>query len=304
MTLEFFLCVLGVYACFLTWGITQERVTSTRYPPDSAKFTYFILLNTCQASIASLVSMAYHYLSHSVKQTKTSQSFNLLRIPRALRFKYIQLSILNTLASPFGYAALKHIDYPTLILGKSCKLIPVMLMNFVLYRKTFPPYKYFVVALITAGVSSFMLLHPQETGHKGSASSSLFGLGLLFINLLLDGATNSTQDSLFSRHKVSGVAMMFHMNLYSSALMLGHLLLNPLSGNEWSKGTAFVLAHPQVLRDILIFCLAGAFGQLFIFYTLQRFGSLSLVTVTVTRKMFSILISVFWFGHSLNLSQW
>ena len=45
-------------------------------------------------------------------------------------------------------------------------------------------------------------------------------------------------------------------------------------------------------------------GQLFIFYTLSRFSSLLLVTVTVTRKMLTMLLSVFWFGHSLSAGQW
>lgn len=39
-------------------------------------------------------------------------------------------------------------------------------------------------------------------------------------------------------------------------------------------------------------------------YTLSRFGSLTLVTVTVTRKMVSMILSVFAFGHSLSPMQW
>lgn len=38
--------------------------------------------------------------------------------------------------------------------------------------------------------------------------------------------------------------------------------------------------------------------------TLSIFGSLLLVTVTVTRKMLTMIISVLWFGHSLNGMQW
>lgn len=39
-------------------------------------------------------------------------------------------------------------------------------------------------------------------------------------------------------------------------------------------------------------------------YTLSIFGSLFLVTVTVTRKMLTMIISVLWFGHSLSSMQW
>lgn len=38
--------------------------------------------------------------------------------------------------------------------------------------------------------------------------------------------------------------------------------------------------------------------------TLSIFGSLLLVTVTVTRKMLTMIISVIWFGHSLSGMQW
>lgn len=38
--------------------------------------------------------------------------------------------------------------------------------------------------------------------------------------------------------------------------------------------------------------------------TLEHFGSLLLVTVTVTRKMLTMIISVLWFGHSLSGMQW
>lgn len=38
-------------------------------------------------------------------------------------------------------------------------------------------------------------------------------------------------------------------------------------------------------------------------YTLAKFGSLVLVTVTVTRKMLSMVFSVVAFGHSLSLMQ-
>lgn len=188
---KFVFCVLGVYACFLTWGITQERVSTTEY--NGKRFKFFIFLNLIQAMSASILSGLYGLFTFSFK------------LNRSLTLKYVQLGLLSTLASPFGYAALKHIDYPTLIIGKSCKLVPVMLMNFVLYRKTFPFYKYVVVFLITLGVSCFTLLHPQEV--SAGKENSLYGLGLLFINLLMDGAMNSTQDKVFGRYKVSGAHM-------------------------------------------------------------------------------------------------
>ena len=39
-------------------------------------------------------------------------------------------------------------------------------------------------------------------------------------------------------------------------------------------------------------------------YTLSTFSSLLLVTITVTRKMLTMILSVVWFGHTLGSKQW
>ncbi|RKP07012.1 UAA transporter [Thamnocephalis sphaerospora] len=289
--LALFASVSGIYAFFLTWSVLQERISTTPYGADQERFRYFIVLNAIQAFIAALV--AYVYL-RATGRNLGRPSWELLR-------KYAQAALTNAMASPFGYASLKHIDYPTLILGKSCKLVPVMLVSFLLYGKRYPVYKYASVAAITIGVSGFMLLQPAKAG-AAAAGSSLFGLALLLVNLMLDGATNSTQDQVFHKFRVSGQQMMCFMNLFGGLYMF-IWLLNPWNA-ELSQAMAFCARHPAVIKDILVFAFCGALGQCFIFFTLARFGSLVLVTVTVTRKMFSMLLSVFWFGHPMNGGQW
>lgn len=53
-----------------------------------------------------------------------------------------------------------------------------------------------------------------------------------------------------------------------------------------------------------MFSACGAIGQVFIFHTLAHFSSLLLVTVTVTRKMLTMVWSVWWFGHEITGMQW
>ena len=54
----------------------------------------------------------------------------------------------------------------------------------------------------------------------------------------------------------------------------------------------------------MLFSVLSALGQNFILMTLYRFDSLVLTTITTTRKFFTILASVVWFGHSLGFWQW
>lgn len=231
-----------------------------------------------------------------------------------------QCALMASIGSPFGYVSLRYIDYPTQILGKSCKLVPVMLMNIVLYRRRFAGYKYVVVATVTFGISLFMLYAPASKHKKGAASNSLLGIALLLVNLLIDGAINSTQDEVFVRYRITGTQMMLFMNTFATLITLTSMLLplpyipiiNPapltVHGStphtELASAIAFIQTHPAVLRDILLFSLAGATGQLFIFDTLENFGSLTLVTITVTRKLFTMLLSLVVFNHKLTPGQW
>lgn len=129
-------------------------MTTTEYD-DGARFRHFIFLNAIQALGAAVVAFVFIKL----------RGQKLVQIDGSILEKLVQLAVLSTISSPFSYASLKHIDYPTMVLGKSCKLVPVVLMNFLLYRKTFPVYKYIVVLMITMGVSGFMLLQPSKKVH-------------------------------------------------------------------------------------------------------------------------------------------
>ena len=144
---------------------------------------------------------------------------------------------------------------------------------------------------------------------KGGKSGSLFGIALLTTNLVFDGAAVSTQDAIFRKFKLSGSSMMVYLNLssgllISSWLVIGHFLPSPYNSSELSNGIKFCLEHPRVFFDIIIFGFMGGIGQCFIFHTMERFGGVLLVTINVTRKMFSILLSAFYFQHVFSLGQW
>ncbi|KAF2400174.1 UAA transporter [Trichodelitschia bisporula] len=312
-------CVGGIYASFLTWAVLQERITTTPYGHRGSRFTHAVFLNTVQSAFAAVSGLAYLLLTTSHPHRRgPAPIFPSRRILAPL----LLISLTSSLASPFGYAALEHIDYITFILAKSCKLLPVMFLHVTLFRKRYSLYKYAVVALVTLGVAVFTLHHPSTAskaakhGSKQAAASPGWGLFLLGVNLLFDGLTNSTQDQIFTSFRpYSGPQMMCAQNLLSTALTTSFLLLAPfappaltgylgINATELRDALAFIRAHPSVGWDVLGFAACGAVGQVFIFHTLQVFSSLLLVTVTVTRKMLTMVVSVLWFGHSISRMQW
>lgn len=51
--------------------------------------------------------------------------------------------------------------------------------------------------------------------------------------------------------------------------------------------------------QLLKFSACSAIGQYFIFFTIANLGPLTCSTVTTTRKIFSVLLSIFVHGHSV-----
>ncbi|KAK9246948.1 UAA transporter [Lipomyces tetrasporus] len=298
--LHLLIAVSGIYTSFLTWAVLQERISTTSYGPNNRVFRASLVINTIQSFCAAIVG--YIYTRYTSSSTKESSAI----FPnRKVIFQYALVATTSSLASPFGYASLKHIDYLTLLLGKSCKLLPVMALHVLIFRKKYTWSKYFVVFAVTVGVSLFTLYHPSSSkkAAQATSSSSLYGLLLLAINLLFDGLTNSTQDHIFhTQPTINGPKMMCGINV-AATVLTSVFLLTPISG-QLEDALVFFQLYPQVLYDILLFSLCGAIGQVFIFFTLSKFGSLTLVTVTVTRKMMSMLLSVVWFNHKLTPGQW
>lgn len=199
---------------------------------------------------------------------------------------------------------------------QSCKLIPILLLNVLLYRRRFGRQKYVVVGLVTLGISLFMLNGKK----KGGGENSAYGLLLLLVNLLIDGLTNSTQDQLFALYPgYSGQQMMFIMAsitvcvlslpmlipMPAAPLMAsGHGLASAFTAPVALRSLHFLATHPSALAPLAAYAALGGLGQIFIFETISHFGSLTLVMVTVTRKLFTMLLSVFVFGHKLSLGQW
>jgi UDP-galactose transporter B1 len=139
------------------------------------------------------------------------------------------------LGSSFGYYSLNYINYPLLLLAKSSKLVPVMLLSYVINGKRYSMGEVLSVVLISLGVALFSCkVHPSavfgssdgtsiisseeeplEDGSLSELAKTLIGLALVLVNLLLDGFTNARQDQFKKQHPKTGSwQMMYQMNIW------------------------------------------------------------------------------------------
>ncbi|CAI0387592.1 unnamed protein product [Linum tenue] len=320
-------CIAGIWAAYIYQGVVQETLSTKRFGPDGERFEHLAFLNLAQ----SVVCLIWSFMM--IKMWSRSSGGG------APWWSYWSAGITNTIGPAMGIEALKYISYPAqacfdfsvpkklvtvtgfgagllgqnmgemisysrMVLAKSSKMIPVMLMGSLVYgiRYTLP--EYLCTFLVAGGVSTFALLKTSsKTISKLAHPNAPLGYGLCFLNLAFDGFTNATQDSLTARYpKTTAWDIMLGMNLWGTIYNIVYMFGWPYGMGY--DAVQFCKQHPEAAWDILYYCLCGAVGQNFIFLTISRFGSLANTTITTTRKFVSIVVSSVLSGNPLSTKQW
>ena len=272
-------CTTGLMGFYLLWGVLQERIMATEYATGRFESSTFLVFSNRVFALGLAVPMIM-YKNEG--------------LGTAPFYKYALTSLSNTMSSWFQLESLKYLSFPIQVLGKSSKLVPVMLMGKVLSGKRYPWYEYGVALAVTLGVSMFLLA--QTGGGKDSTTTQLSGLILMLGYLGCDSFTSQWQDQLFKEYGLSTYQMMFGINSFSAIVTLASLLQ---SGELWTS-LDFLAANPDAILHISGFSIAGAIGQQFIYTTIREFGPLIFTLISTLRQLVSIFLSMIIYGHSIT----
>lgn len=157
--------------------------------------------------------------------------------------------------------ALRWVPYPTQVIGKSAKPIPVMLLGVLIGRKSYSVQRYVFVLLIVVGVVLFMMKDVKADHSKVQDDTVGVGEVLLFLSLAMDGLTGAIQERMRAATSPTAQHMMLSMNAWSTVIVLPGLVLS----GEIFDFIYFAGRYPQVLLQLATLAVTGALGQLFIF---------------------------------------
>lgn len=286
-------CVAGIYAAYLTQGVVSEHFATKRYGPLKERFSHLEGLNGAQSLCCFVWAWLILQFMQAAGQIKPGQTTHWTA--------YWKAGITNSLGPAFGMVALKNITYSAQVLVKSCKMVPVMIMGTLLHKRYYSAAEYICMTLIGVGVALFGKKSSHGVSSKLANPNTTLGYTLCLINLAFDGYTNAAQDEINRNYPHNPpVHMMCWMNFWTSVYYFLYL-----AGTGIGKDMIqFFIRNPDASWDVVIFCLCGAFGQLFIFFTIKTFGSLINTLVCTTRKFFNILISVVVNSNPLLPGQW
>jgi len=288
---KFALCAVGIFVCYFYYGILQEKITRGKYVHEGKeeRFTQITALVFFQCVVNYFYAFVMSFIFPTPEKDTTKSSY------------YAICSLTYLLAMVTSNKALSWVNYPTQVIGKSCKPIPVMILGVLIGRKKYPLLKYLFILMIVAGVAMFMYKDSGKKG-QGDSSSGFLGVGelLLLISLTCDGLTGAVQERMKLEHATKSGHMMAAMNKWSCC----YLALALIGTGEGLEFIGFIQRHPGIIWQLATFSVASALGQFFIFMCVSEFGPLPCSIITTTRKFFTVLGSVILFGNTLMPHQW
>ncbi|XP_053693287.1 adenosine 3'-phospho 5'-phosphosulfate transporter 1 [Sabethes cyaneus] len=277
-------CLLGLMGSYLTWGVLQEKIMTQEYVNADKKKTHFK-----DSQFLVFTNRVLGFLITAVYLTVKSQ----LR-QRAPLYKYSYASFSNIMSAWFQYEALKFVNFPTQVLAKSCKIIPVMIMGKIVSRNKYEFYEYITAIMISVGMIFFLTGSTDES--KTTAITTLTGVLLLTFYMIFDSFTSNWQGELFKTYSMSSIQMMCGVNLFSTLFTAASL---SMQGGFYSS-LHFAAEHPKFVVDCVVLSISSAIGQLFIFYTIATFGAVVFTIIMTLRQAIAILLSCLIYKHSIS----
>merc|ERR550537_1458759 len=107
-------------------------------------------------------------------------------MPQVPIWKYMIVSLSNVAATYCQYEALKYVSFAVQMLGKSFKMLPVMVWGIAISRQSYSGRDWIVASFVTLGVTEFLLTGPIASEDPSIGTSSK-GLVLIASYLALDG---------------------------------------------------------------------------------------------------------------------
>ena len=278
----------GIYCAFLYYGTLQEDVFHYKSLSDGSKFKQAWFLQALEAFANVVVGGIGMIVVGGTKNLP----LNILAFSGTTQ----------VCAKAFTSLALANsVSFPVVTLAKSGKMVPVMIGSLLLGGAKYTLREYASVVAIIIGTCIVSIGNKKASG----PSSTILGLAFIIASLVCDGITGGLQNRFKSKCASDGVKVKPYDLMYWTNLFMAIVaLLIAFGFGELTTGVDFCMKNPIILQKILRFSLCSAVGQSFIFYTISEFDSLTCTTVTTTRKVFSVLLSIFLNGHSMSTEGW
>jgi len=205
---------------------------------------------------------------------------------------YAFLAFLTVTTMGCSNTSVGYLNYPTQVIFKCCKLIPVMIGGIFIQGKRYNIFDFFAVVLMTVGLIFFTI-----AGQKVSPSFNLTGIALISTALCADAVIGNVQEKTMRAYSATNSEMV----LFSYAIGFVYILIGEAVTGELGPAMTYCNENPKIYFLSFLFSLVGYVGILFVLSMVKSYGALLAVTVTTMRKALSIIMSFIFFTKPFTI---
>lgn len=242
------LCSIGFFVAMLIHDGTQEFLVN-KYGKTSSSGKWLGFLDCLGCFVGAYFSEPVNFLKDIFSKKQRD------------RTEFLLLTILVYGSVGAANVAITKISYPIKVIGKSCKLIPTMIVSTLIFKgKKFKPIEYIFACSMCLGLAGFAYVtntSAKKSGVLSSSShyngSSLFGMLLLALAVSLDAVTPNIQERVMKNGR-SSLYVMGNVNFYCSIVSFVIFI--------FSNGAYDVVYTLMVQPDVLLvtlFCTSSTF---------------------------------------------
>nr|XP_026486929.1 adenosine 3'-phospho 5'-phosphosulfate transporter 2 [Vanessa tameamea]XP_026486930.1 adenosine 3'-phospho 5'-phosphosulfate transporter 2 [Vanessa tameamea]XP_026486932.1 adenosine 3'-phospho 5'-phosphosulfate transporter 2 [Vanessa tameamea] len=267
---QFACCSIFVFVCYLAYGYFLELIFSkSEVKPVSLYITL----------VQFLITMSLSYVESIIRNP----------IKRKVPIRtYAILAALTLGTMSFSNLALSYLNYPTQLIFKSCKLIPVMIGSIIILGKRYGFLDYVAAVIMCIGLTMFTL-----ADSKTSPNFDVIGVIVISLALLCDAIIGNVQEKAMKQFQASNNEVVF----YSYAIACVYLVV--ITGFSGILTDGFVYCSQSATTmyfNIFLLSVSGYMGLQAVLTLVRICGATVAVTVTTMRKALSIIISFLLFS--------
>lgn len=245
-------------------------------------------------TLASLVTLSQLFGCFFIPLLRSSFKFN-LPPNRKIFVSYILLAVLIYMATAMATEALNYVNYPTKVIFKSAKLIPVMIVSTIIHKKVYRIPQYFTALLLCVGAICF----GYDSSRSASKENKIGGIILLVFAVSGDAIVPNFQQYLMGQLDVSVDDVMINTNIIGFIVLFLYLVL--------TSNIQALLSNPD-LNITFLLKLAGVglslgCGVLSYTFLIKEAGSVTAIAVSTLRKIVTILLSYLFFPKPFTTIQ-
>ncbi|XP_052774414.1 adenosine 3'-phospho 5'-phosphosulfate transporter 2-like [Mya arenaria] len=200
---------------------------------------------------------------------------------------YGMLAFLSVATMGLSNTSVGYLNYPTQVIFKCCKLIPVMIGGILIQGKRYSVIDVTAMMLMVVGLILFALADSSV-----SPNFNTYGVVLISLALCADGAIGNFQEKVLKQYTAGNSEMVF----YSYAIGFVYILIGVTLSGELVPAFKVCQKYPlETYGYGALFSLTGYVGLYIVLTLVRSFGALVAVTVTTCRKAVTVILSFLFF---------